>query len=387
MDDSLPIMKPGTSMLVTLACILSCVQRQIEAHTSMRRASGILIFKLWCGLEPAMRLASRLLTSTPVMAFLRKIKFGHEITDPSTQRRYLVEDANIPMDEANAEVMHDLMKLSEKLNHIFTAIGPDPDGADSQCGQCHAIHYVSQSEFGERIFLPPGEANRLPTDTGKYHYIVLNQAYREYFTTSTERTPCRDMRTRFLLASTIIHETVGHAFYARNRIDGNEDYAEPFFAVDQADIGPELGCAVDFLLYGVYLNAIIDSCSGAHLECWPILSALKDGEVVTVESHVISPVSTCWIKDLFSETIWSNIEKAPSEFQLKAFRIPQSSWGAVRDSLDTDLWRWMPRLKVLKDDGTLPIGQQRWAHLKVSIEVFEKKNKKALEEELADTTA
>jgi hypothetical protein len=75
-----------------------------------------------------------------------------------------------------------LLTLSQKLCLVFTAIGPDADEAP---GQCHGIHYVSQKEFGTRVFLRPGQADKLPVDTGKVHYLALNEAYREYFASST----------------------------------------------------------------------------------------------------------------------------------------------------------------------------------------------------------
>jgi hypothetical protein len=156
-----------------------------------------------------------------------------------------------------------LLTLSQKLCLVFTAIGPDVDEAP---GQCHGIHYVSQKKLGTRVFLRPGQADKLPVDTGKVHYLALNEAYREYFASSTERTPSKDLRTRFLLASTLNHETVGHAFYAHNRTEEVENYEEPFYTLDQRD-SPELGLALEHSLWGTYMNAIISPRSGGHVEC------------------------------------------------------------------------------------------------------------------------
>jgi hypothetical protein len=59
-----------------------------------------------------------------------------------------------------------------------------------------------------------------------------------------------------LLASTLNHETVGHAFYAHNRTEEVENYEEPFYTLDQRD-SPELGLALKHSLWGTYMNAII----------------------------------------------------------------------------------------------------------------------------------
>jgi hypothetical protein len=113
----------------------------------------------------------------------------------------------------------------------------------------------------------------------------------------------------------VIHETVGHAFYARNRTDGNEDYGEPFYTLDQRD-SPELGLAFEHSLWNTYINAIISPRSGGHIECWPILAACNGTEVVTSTSHVVLPVRTAWLRDFFSEMVWRALEDAPIAFQM-----------------------------------------------------------------------
>jgi hypothetical protein len=80
------------------------------------------------------------------------------------------------------------------------------------------------------------------------------------------------MHTPWLLVSTVIHE-IGHAFYARNRTDGFEEYLEPYFHRDQTDCTPELGSALDFLIYGTNSNTIIDPVQSGYLEHWHLPSA------------------------------------------------------------------------------------------------------------------
>jgi hypothetical protein len=72
--------------------------------------------------------------------------------------------------------------------------------------------------------------------------------------------------------------------------------------------------ALEHKLWGTYINAIIDPCSGGYFECWPILATLKDSAVVTSYSHVVLPVHTCWTRDFFSEPVWTALERANIEF-------------------------------------------------------------------------
>jgi hypothetical protein len=69
---------------------------------------------LWHDLEPAMRLASHMLGNAPVMAFLRKVKFGREITDPDINRVYIVENSTgKSINQAHTEGMQDMLTLSQ----------------------------------------------------------------------------------------------------------------------------------------------------------------------------------------------------------------------------------------------------------------------------------
>jgi hypothetical protein len=60
---------------------------------------------VWRDLELALRLASRMLRSPPVMAFLCKVKFGREVADPTSGRVYIVDNTSKSIGEANAEAL------------------------------------------------------------------------------------------------------------------------------------------------------------------------------------------------------------------------------------------------------------------------------------------
>jgi hypothetical protein len=320
---------------------------------------------LYADIEPALRLTSHMLTSTPVLSYFRTLKYGVEVADAEVDRTYFAS-ADIPsfsIEEANADIMQDLLSLSEKLFFLFTAIKPEGQA------QVHGIHYVSQSAFGERVSLHPNDdVSRLPPNDGKSHYIALNAAYKSYFTSSSFRTPTKDMRTCWLLASTLIHE-LGHAFYARDRCDGFEDYVEPFFCRDQTSLSPELGNALDVLIYGTHLNTIVHPVKGGYIEHWQIPSARKGQVRVTTESHVISPVSSTWLEKWFSKELWQRAVMLTVEEQVTAFRVPQSSHAAVRPDLKNYMFTWKPRREVLAE------RKGRWVK---PVEGYEEKDREAL---------
>jgi hypothetical protein len=323
---------------------------------------------LWQDLKPALQLASRLLLSAPVMEYFRTIKYGKIASEKKYGRTYLIPSSDAYSQEANFEILTNLEMLSQKLVLIFAAIKPD-ENSDSQC---HGIHYVSQEEFGERVFFR-GDSSRLPPRSDhQHHYIILNQAYRDYFSNSSKRTATKDVRTCFLLATTLVHE-LAHAFYARNIIDGVEDYEEPFLSAEQADLAPELGCALDTQLYGAKTESIIDPIHGGYLEHWPILYTSKDDTVVYSRTHVIFPVSSSWFYLWFQEETWNMITAAPVEQQLQAFHIPRTDEGAARSSLKTGNFDWKRRRALIGKDRRMK-----------AIEDYEEKNRIALQAELDD---
>jgi hypothetical protein len=323
---------------------------------------------LWCDLQPSLRLASKMMTSAPVMAFLRKVKFGSEVTDVLIERTYIKERHGKSVADASVELLQDLVKLSKKLNLLFVTMDRNGDECDSQY---RGIHYVSQTDFGTRVFLHG--ASLLPPDEGKSHCVTINQAYRDYFTASTERTRTRDMRTCWLLASTLIHEVVGHAFYSRNREDGFENFVEPFFDRDQHNKDPELGDALDLLLFAQRIECIMDPSVGAYIEFYPLLAARKGKHIVVSNSHVVFPVRSAWLHSWFFESNWKYAEQWPMETQMRAFRLPEADYAAVRPNLKYWNFEWKPK-KVVQLQGS---------RVK-PVDGYEEKNRMALQKALDD---
>lgn len=194
--------------------------------------------RLWDGLRPALQLASRMLISAPVMAILRRRKYGQEIPHrhgsrtPGFRSYYKIVKPSTQEDHPSADacVMQDLMRLARKLRFVFGAIKP----GSCDAAQIHALHCVSPEEVGRRAFVRCDPFD-IPMSTYEYHYIAINETYGQYFKHAPRRTLSRDRRPQWSLAVTLIHEMI-HAYYARDRVDGKEGYHEPWYDRASADI-------------------------------------------------------------------------------------------------------------------------------------------------------
>lgn len=335
--------------------------------------------KLWGGIAPALQLASRMLTSAPVMAFFRRLKYGVEVTDSMTGSKLTKSSYMEDIHFADEGVEEDLLELSQKLLFFFGAIKPDSEKAN----QIHAFHTLAPEEVSGLAFIRCDPSD-LPTEPGKYRYIVINEAYGHYFKHSQERTVERDQKTQWSLATTLIHE-IAHAYYARDRDDGNEDYNEPVYdrGLVTTEEEPELGQQLDFLLYGVELNNIVHSDFGVHSQHWPLLFNVHGKQTTRSQSHTIFATCPQYIASWFQESTWTDLEAKWSSLQdrslirqSKDFHVPAPDWGVVRESLlQNGPWLWTPRRKIMNTLDAVSLTQN---HAKACVETYEAKDRAAV---------
>jgi hypothetical protein len=206
---------------------------------------------------------------------------------------------------------------------------------EGSAAQLHAMHCVSQSEFGEKIFVR-GNVNKLPPDDGQTHYLILNHAYAMY-ASRPDPTPAETVRFVFSLALSLVHETA-HTFYARNVTDGKEDYVEPYYDLDQHMHDPnepdsgELGFALKHLIFKHSVKSKIHPTKGVEIEWEPMLKSRVDLEVVRVPSHQILPVHTWWLHSFVQQEFWDRASRRVNP--TKTFRIPRATRSAVIKSKD-----------------------------------------------------
>lgn len=326
----------------------------IQVHPIFARLNWVQAMSndLWEVLLPSLRLASKLLLSQPAMAFFRQIQFGIEQKTVSG-RTYLhyvkPRDPNIQ----DSEVRSSLDALGSRLQLLFAAT----PSKISSC-QIHAAHCVSHYHFGRDYFIR-GDVSSLPEDDGQFQYLLINQAYADYLTTYArkrvkgEDTSASDfVRATFCLASSLVHE-VGHAFYARNRMDINENYDEPFFDLAQHDAEPELGHALEYAIFGVSITACIHPEHGVALEWQPIVKQqVGDSVAVIDENYLNYPIDPRWMHGLLTKNFWHRVENAPYEEQLRPLMVPTNvSHGATLDP-KTRNWVWRTRKTDLTRFGT-----------------------------------
>ncbi|KAF2825927.1 hypothetical protein CC86DRAFT_294503 [Ophiobolus disseminans] len=193
--------------------------------------------------QPAVKLASEVLETKPVMSFFRRIMYI--ILRKKGGRTCLDREEPEETNEQDVAVQQALVARAKHLRILFGVI----DLNYCSKTQAHGITLVSQKWFAEKVFIR-GNVDKLPADDYKTHYIVINQAYIDY---AKRQRPSASAAVRFIfsLAFTIVHET-GHVLYCRNFDDGNEDYNEPYFDLDQHindEKDGELGYALENVLF------------------------------------------------------------------------------------------------------------------------------------------
>ncbi|KAH4222124.1 hypothetical protein HBI24_095100 [Parastagonospora nodorum] len=316
----------------------------------------------WEILSPVLRLASKMLLSKPALSFFRRILYGVERRGGG--RMYLHYEAPVDVGEQENEVRRCLELLARKLRLLFAATPNKPESSEDPETepQTHAVHCVSHHHFGKEYFIRDG-LDKLPEDNGQFHFLLINQAYAELFTSYARRrrdseptSPSDLVRATFSLATSLVHET-GHAFYARDRTDGDESYAEPFFELQQHDENVELGSALEFQMFNVLVNTVVHPWQGVQLEWQPVVKQLV-GEYVEVlrgsENYLTLPMDPTWMHSLTTQAFWDELETKPTTEQLKGLYVPTDvEFGATFDS-KAKVWTWKQSPGALTRCGRTP---------------------------------
>ncbi|KAF1957887.1 hypothetical protein CC80DRAFT_546942 [Byssothecium circinans] len=266
----------------------------------------------------------KILASQPMMSVLRRIRLGTLTTDLRTGLQSLsytqpTTDAGIRT--ANAMVRLGLATLGEKLEFLWGVGIPSPNDQS----QIHAQHILRLVNFGKDYWLDAAgmAASRngtLNLDGSKRHYIVVNDAYRQYFSQPrpgsgvvTNRTHYRDYKTMFALAVLLVHD-LSHAFYARNRTDSIGRHKEPYYDREESRISGssegELGFALERALFGVDINMVMQHTMGANFEVWPldVLWTTKPARYEAVGlgklGYLVYPMDPTWLVNFCQDAFW-----------------------------------------------------------------------------------
>ncbi|KAF2734062.1 hypothetical protein EJ04DRAFT_577121 [Polyplosphaeria fusca] len=274
----------------------------------------------WAEIVPALQLASLIMTENACQGPFKRFLYGQvmeEIFEDGTGRQYLEYDPDEDdfgptwkgwalrdekdKDDSHRHVQHEFEKLSSRLRGTFGAFDPAKFGES----QTRGVHCVDRGFFGNAILLSKGAV--LPgEDNGRHHTIVINANHLYYFMQSQKlRSPCSDVRTRWNLATTIVHETA-HAFFARNYYGKEQDYREPCYDYFQNE--PELGYGVEIELFSARLMCSSDAVKGSTTEISPRVQVkIEDGNLVSGRSSLVFPIDTSWMYRLFTEDRWTQI--------------------------------------------------------------------------------
>jgi len=323
----------------------------------------------WNLVEPAVHIATKLITSAPALAFFRHLKCGH-LTRQNDQNilSYTPPDDTINQDLA---VLCDLHALSKRIKILFAALKPEA----KHHSQTRAVHYVSQSSFGTDVVIR-GDTSALPARHDlRFQYIVVNEAYAAY-AENANPSPTQAARFAFSLASALVHETA-YAFFARDFYDGVEEYDEPFLNTthfNRDKSGGELGFALEEVLFGTVLSQVVHPERGVHVEWEPAVSRVVEGKLVAVESCLVFPVETEWMWRFARQEFWDGCGDGDD-----ALHVTKAWQGGAFDPRDVvGQMRWVMRRPGGQglDDGDL-LGRKRWY-----LEDYEEWDRRMLNEEV-----
>jgi hypothetical protein len=306
--------------------------------------------KLWKNLEPMFRLATRILQSEQVLSVLRKIKSGTEKQDrkagkpAKTYLDYTQPTTKRQREEENAVILNELEKISQHLSFLFGAFNLPFEKVEAQC---HAVHTVILSELNEEYYLDGrGNTDFLPSD-GSMHYIIMNDAYRQYFSQpDNARSDYADLRTTFAGAATLVHE-LSHEYYARNFTDNSEDFEEPFFSIVQARCGQEgheIGIALEHAIWGADINLVTHPTHGTDMEVrrLDILWNAAGTEVVQLErpAFLVYPVEPAWLSSLCTDAFWDKVGGYTAKKQIETALFTKIAAHAVGRKDTGDQFQW-----------------------------------------------
>ena len=312
---------------------------------------------LWKTLEPALRLASRMLTSKAALAFFRRLRFGLETDNPETNTTYF-EYSEPPQHDRDLQektIQHDLQVLSRRIQWLFCAYKPDINASASEAeDHVHAITLMSQDWFGKKIFFR-GDVSKLPSATSGNLYVALNYAYREYaeHTTCSKNTACAYARFAHSFAFTVVHE-VAHAYFAHHTKVDHEEWNEPLIDLLQHDGGDlgELGLALELALFRDSIKTIIHPQDGITMQSEPVTKGLVSKSVVHVDGHLIFPVDPVWLHSLLTTEFWDLVDHMDDQEQLQALYIQEVQQGIciTMDEHRNEQWGWRQATHDKRDE-------------------------------------
>jgi hypothetical protein len=252
----------------------------VSVHPLLRRENWVLdgIHQqetLWESLQPALRLATQMLSTDVALLWWTHLMFGKPSQAPKTQIQYLARTPKSWNPAALNEVREYLsctaagrirFAFSEKTMPAYGDTRGDWDDI------CEVLTPLKDRASMEALSKEYRKGDLVVTS---YH-----PAFRDYFVSGT-RSLERDLNTGFLLGITIVHE-IAHAVHMlrRNavyrsacpgRVPHHSSADEPFFcdpetlypSKQEVEMEAELGWCLEYYLFGVQFHADMTTRYGA----------------------------------------------------------------------------------------------------------------------------
>lgn len=279
--------------------------------TPMRDEYGVTTYrKPWEDIGPALRLASKFLTTDACLSWWTTLCLSEVTNDPATQRRYLPQIASTP--HTRARVRQALLDLAPSVRFRFADIG---DYTYATHKRQNNLSIITLQVDHLLYLIPPENADSSVLSA----FARAHESRRLSFFTH--------------LAMTLVHE-VAHAVcrtsYAAEIL--TERFHEPFHGLTEPE--NEVGVSWENFLFRGRTGSLNGLCSASKGLVWwqwhqgqghPASGALRE--------NWYWGVYMVWIEALFEELTWRKVER----LGLKEIKM-RTCGDRARASFDRDGW-------------------------------------------------
>ncbi|KAF2011272.1 hypothetical protein BU24DRAFT_495488 [Aaosphaeria arxii CBS 175.79] len=243
---------------------------------------------LWNRLQPALKLATRYITSDKLQGFWIRTLLGHQVPLKNTSKMVMVGPR---LSDTNPGAIRSVANKFEKI----------ADNIRWEFGVMKS-HGSTQFERGEE---EEEEKKKKKKKNAKHHHLRINVNYFRFLLRGDSNEVQR-IQTNWMLASTFVHE-LAHAFFTAKT---GKKLKEPLFDIDHWDT--DLGWAWERWMWGPgRFNGSPCPTTGIQEFTWrpeinyPLNPSIRRQGFMTYEVHVR------WLHEHFLEETWNRLDALP----------------------------------------------------------------------------
>jgi hypothetical protein len=300
---------------------------------------------LWRRMQPALRLATKLITHSGVMHWWLHVLFSRKELVKGTGRKYL-EPSNTKRADPLKSVEKCLERLVRKVQWSFCDMYP-PNMDFGQ--QSHGMTCLGLASLDTHCMpRPAGENAPVCLGEGPQEPVVgLHKSFRDFFLSdgySNDPESCAVLRLHWQFAVTVTHE-LAHCFNIAK--SPKPDLSEPLLNREDYRHDPELGWTWEREILGLGRTlCYVDSQCGVLGLHWNRWLKSKEDPAITINTDIVSPISPLFLQRFFSKKEWEQMEGLSDREKRRYWHIPAyASVAAGKAPLvrngEKKTWMWL----------------------------------------------